>query len=74
MAKKAKLKLEDLRVESFLTQLEDAKKEQVKGGCDYTNPKSCAISIGCTESNNPILCCAITPQCTGSADPIACCW
>jgi hypothetical protein len=58
MAKKSKLKLEDLRVESFLTQLEDEKKDKVKGGCNYTNPRSCHISVGCT----------------GSADPIACCW
>ena len=73
MAKKSKLKLQDLRVKSFLTQLEDDKKEQVKGGCDYTNPRSCPLSLGCTNSDNPYMCCVHTPECTGSAFPQACC-
>jgi hypothetical protein len=57
MAKKANLKLEELRVESFLTQLEDEKKEKVKGGCGPTYPGSCAVTYTCTNSLNMMVCC-----------------
>jgi hypothetical protein len=73
MSKKTKFKLEKLKVESFLTRLEDEKKGQVKGGCNYTNPVSCPASVGCTNSDNPYMCCVHTPECTGSAFPQACC-
>jgi hypothetical protein len=60
MSKKAKLKLEELKVESFLTRLEDEKKEKVKGGCYYTYYKSgCPVTLYCTESELPPICCAI---------------
>ena len=59
MSKKANFKLEELRVESFLTQLEDDKKEKVKGGCYYTYYKSgCPVTRFCTESIVPPICCA----------------
>lgn len=74
MSKKTRFKLEDLRVESFLTKLEDDKKEKIKGGCYITHPRSgCVITYGCTVSDNPFACCAETIGCTVSDNPIACC-
>jgi hypothetical protein len=65
MSKQTKFKLEELKVESFLTQLEDETKEQVKGGCYKTDPRSgCPLSLGCSESENPIACCYYTLGCT----------
>jgi hypothetical protein len=62
MAKKAKLKLEQLRVESFLTQLTTEKKELIKGGCYETDCRSgCPIIYSYTKSLNPIFCCDRTP-------------
>jgi hypothetical protein len=59
MAKKAKLKLEELSVQSFLTQLEDDQKEKIKGACYKTYYKSgCPLTLLCTESVVPPICCA----------------
>jgi hypothetical protein len=73
MSKEAKFKLEELKVESFLTELDEKKEEQIKGGCYKTDPRSgCPVSLGCTVSDNPIACCATTPVCTETTNPIVC--
>jgi hypothetical protein len=75
MSKQTKFKLEELKVESFLTRLEDEKKDKVKGGCEKTHVQSgCLPTYGCTVSDNPIACC-IPPtfDCTHSGNPMVCC-
>ena len=49
MAKKMKLNLEDLEVQSFVTSSPD-KKEKIKGGKEYTVPVTlCPYDDGCTN-------------------------
>ena len=58
MSKKTKFKLEELSVKSFLTRLEDDKKEKIKGACKWTYPQSgCPVTQLCTESLSPPICC-----------------
>ncbi|MCC6864527.1 MAG: pinensin family lanthipeptide [Ignavibacteria bacterium] len=66
---KRKLKLEDLRVQSFVTSLKEDEVKKLKGGTSYCicSTSSCETTdvSGCSSSSACSACHGDRPQCTG---------
>jgi hypothetical protein len=73
MKEKAKLKLEDIKVESFVTSLNEKDSDKILAGCLNTSPTSGPATAEICQNTG---CCPTYNTCTASNDatcgPLAC--